>query len=134
MIQDRRKDSPRSGMATIGALIIMMGFYVFGPQETLFTNTLARLGIEYFWGSLMIAVGLIHMTSAFMPHIRLFNWFAHTVTSIVTAWTFFLMTSMGTNTPTINACLVIAIGSAITMLKDALEGVKIRGALYGDSK
>ncbi len=128
---DRRRSSPRSGMTTVGALVMMLGLYVFGPQETLFTNALAKLGIETFWGVLMIVSGAIHVSASLMPSHRLFNWFAHTLTSMVTAWTFFLMFSIGVSTPTINACLIIALGSLYTMIKDALEGVRMRELAYG---
>jgi hypothetical protein len=132
MIQDRRRHSARSGMATVGAIMVSLGSYVFQPMETLFTNTLARMEIEEFWGGLMICTGLLMMTAAFMPGRRILNWLAHAITAIVCGWTYIIMMHLGTSTPTINACLIISIASLATMLRDALEGEKIRGVLHGN--
>jgi uncharacterized membrane protein HdeD (DUF308 family) len=110
---DRRR-SANVSMIALGVFMISLGqFAAWGPQDTLFTVTLARAGIEHFWGWVMIVTGAFKIASAcgclrWMDEST--DWprssvVAHLVSGFVLLWTWVVTGLMyGLSTPTVHAC------------------------------
>ena len=122
---DRRQSRIHIHALTIAGVLICMGLYAFGPIDTWFTASLARMGIEHAWGWLMIGSGLLLSAAAVVPN-RQLRWAGHAVAMFASAWTFWLMWPTGVMTPTVSGCGVIAIVCASWMLRDALDGKRFR--------
>lgn len=127
---DRRRRQPRTGTFTVGCIILMMGLYAFGDRETVFTNALARMRIEEFWGVAMVVAGLAHVWSGLWPSC-LNVWAANWLAIIVCGWTYTLFTLKNISTPTINACGVIALCAMGTMAYNAHRNAKTRSEMRG---
>lgn len=125
MTCDRRKRHARPAMITIGALVASMGMYAFGAQDTLFTVLLARMEIEAQWGAIMILTGCLQIASGFLNN-RFIAWASNAAVMLVCGWTYLLFALHGLHTPTINNCLILAVGALYTMLKDAFDGRRVR--------
>lgn len=123
-MNDRRR-TWRTHTLTLGAVLVAMGMYAFQSFDTRFTATLAQIGVEYVWGVLMVVSGLALGVTGGASN-RFVRWLGNFSASLVCSWTFWLCWQFEVITPTAVACLVIAVGCAITMLRDALMGKRFR--------
>lgn len=122
---DRRRARLRTHTFTLGFVLVVMGCYAFSPIDTLFTQTLARLGVEDLWGAVLLASGGLLALSAASSH-KYMRWAGNAAGGFAGMWTFGLCISEGLFTPTVAACGVIGIGCIATMVRDALSGQKYR--------
>lgn len=122
---DRRRQSWRIHTVTLGAVLVVMGMYAFSPMDTMFTRTLALLGLEEVWGALMILAGLGLGFSANTTN-KYLRWCGNLGGMLVCGWTFWLCRQFGPLTPTVAATGVICLGCLATMIRDALVGKRTR--------
>jgi len=107
MTIDRRRSRQRTHTVTLGGVLVSLGAYAFGPYDTLFVS------------------GMLMVLSGFHRN-RLLSWGANAVAGLVCGWTALLFIFGGVVTPTVSACLVIAVGAFASMLRDAFEGQRMR--------
>jgi hypothetical protein len=115
---DRRR-SVNVAMLALGVFLISLGrFAVFGAHDTLFTQTLARAGIETFWGWTMILVGVFKIAAAsgFLrkldetAELPRSSVVAHLASGFVLLWTWVVCSLIyGLSTPTVDACLGVGV-------------------------
>jgi hypothetical protein len=108
-------------------MLISLGrFAAFGPVETLFTNTFARMGLDMSWGVIMIVIGIGNIAAVFMLN-RTATVVVYGITSITLLWTWFLAYFIGVvYTPTVESCLWVGIALFIGAAYEATISKKIR--------
>lgn len=123
---DRRRGA-QWGMVAVGALMIIMGrFAAFSPVDTMFTQTLSRLGLETEWGVIMIVVGSAQIATAFIP------WRAGLVavygaSGTILCWTWVMVGWLGQlSTPTVDVCLGVGIVMLIAAVSKARQSMCVR--------
>lgn len=123
---DRRR-SAQWGMVAVGVFMVSLGkFAVWGSVDTLFTQSLARLGIETAWGLVMVSAGLLQIITAFVPW-RTLLVATYGMSGIVMLWTYVLVGLIGgRTTPTIDACLGVGVVMLIAAVSKARQSVCIR--------
>ena len=132
---DRRR-SVNVPMLALGVFLISLGrFAAFGAQDTLFTQTLARAGIESFWGWTMILVGMFKVAAASgflrkldetaeLPRSSVVS---HLASGFVLLWTWIVCSLMyGLQTPTVDACLGVGVVLLIGGFVEANRSKEIR--------
>jgi len=107
-------------------MLVLGRFAAFGDRDTLFTNTLARQGLETFWGSVLILVGGAIVLTSYFRH-RGLTVLMHGVTAFVMIWTWYIAAVIGgVHTPTVELALGLGLFLAAATLAEALESVNIR--------
>ena len=124
-MRDRRKPGIRINTLTLGGVFIVMGMYAFSPFDTLFTATLARMGVEEMWGTFMLCAGTLLAISA-GGHRRYLRWAANVSGMIMGGFTFWVCWVEAFLTPTAAAMGVIAVGCLASMVRDAIAGQNYR--------
>jgi len=133
---DLRRREIRTDSATLGLVLMLMGWYAspWQPIDTLFTRVLASQGLETTWAlALMIVGGLkVWISVAVNVPIRIeSSWQSITSgTNIAIAmicwWTFLQFIEQGLMTPTVLAMGVIGAGSMATLIRDAIKKKSLR--------
>lgn len=123
---DRRRGA-QWGMVAVGVFMIQLGkFAVFSPIDTLFSQNLARIGLETEWGVIMISVGLLQIVAAFVPW-RTALVLCYGLSGLVMCWTYVIVGLAGKlSTPTVDACLGVGIVMLIAAVSKARQSVCIR--------
>ena len=124
-MNDRSQGRWRTHTITLGAVLVVMGLYAFSPFDTLFTATLARLDLETAWGTVMVGSGSLLALTAGTTH-RYMRWAGNMGGMLAGGWTWASCWNHMMLTPTVAACAVIAVGCAVTMLRDAVYGRRYR--------
>lgn len=123
---DLRRDTDW-GMCAVGVFMILLGrFAAFGVLDTRFTATLARIDMEYTWGVIMVASGILQCLAAFTPW-RAWQVYTYGWSGLVLMWTY-IMTALilGLNTPTVDACLGVGLIMLIATAAKAQQSVMVR--------
>ena len=125
-IGDRRRGA-QWGMVAVGVFMISLGkFAVWSPIDTLFSQTLGRLGLETEWGVIMIGMGALQIVTAFVPW-RTALVVCYGMSGIVLCWTYVIVGLAGKlSTPTVDACLGVGIVMLIAAVSKARQSVCIR--------
>ncbi|MEK9809112.1 MAG: hypothetical protein VW362_01595 [Candidatus Nanopelagicales bacterium] len=131
---DRRRQDIKTDALIVAGILLTMGWYAspWQPIDTLFTQSLARLGLETTWALLFSIAGTLRAYVAIMrgkaPRWACFvaNWFS----ALIGLWTGLLFIH-GPTTPTIMACWVIGVGSLVSLFRDARQQQKMRST-YGN--
>ena len=133
---DRRHQDIKPDSLIVAGILLTLGWYAspWQPLDTFFTQTLARLGLEYFWSFLFTVAGMLKLVASSWrcqcP--SLLTWCANWITAIVTLWTGFIFVAYGPLTPTTAACWVIGIGSVASLYRNARQKQRIRMGGYGN--
>lgn len=132
---DRRREI-RTDSATLGAILIVMGWYAspLQPMDTLFTRVLVAQGLETTWAVAMMVAGVLKISLSLIarpPKWLLPHWeriSAITTVSIVMIswWTFFQFAVEWLFTPTVLALGVIGCGALATLVRDAVKKRALR--------
>jgi len=132
---DRRR-SLNIAMIGLGVFMISLGrFAAFGVHDTLFTQTLARAGMEALWGWVMIAVGVFKVVAGcgllrFLdehPELPRSTVVAHLASGFVLMWTWIVCYLMyGLSTPTVDACGAVSVVLLAGAYLEAQKGKVIR--------
>ena len=114
------------GMFAVGIFMLSLArFAVFGRVNTLFTATLAHMGIETEWGLIMFASGFAQCLASFLPW-RVLQVAIYGVSGIVLIWTYVITGLLHhLATPTVDACLGIGIVMLIGAVAKAQQSVMI---------
>jgi len=130
MIKDRRCNEIRPDSIAVAGILLTFGWYAspYNPIDTLFTQTLARLGLETFWSVLFVVAGFLKMTSAIWccscPLWISFS--ANWLTAMACLWTGFMFWKMGPITPTTAACWVIGACAVLALYRNARQKQRLR--------
>jgi hypothetical protein len=133
---DRRRSEFRTDSATLGAILVVMGWFAspWQPDETLFTRVLASQGLEHVWGIVMMLTGgakiVVSLVLVPRPWIEPY-WDRIKVTTtlllvFVASWTFLHFVEAELYTPTVLALGVIAFGALATLIRDATTRKALR--------
>ena len=123
---DRRRGA-QWGMIAVGVFMISLGkFAVWSQIDTLFSQTLGRMGMETQWGIVMIAIGIVQIVTAFVPW-RTALVVTYGVSGIVLCWTYIVVGLVANlSTPTVDACLGVGVVMLIAAVSKARQSVCIR--------
>lgn len=132
---DRRR-TVQWGVLAVAVFMLVLGrFALFSPIDTLFSQSLARMGLQDSWGVVMIASGVCLAASTITPW-RLFQVLSYGVSGLVLCWTYILVGWVGKiSTPTVDACLGVGIVMLLATVSKARQSVCVRArdkaARYG---
>jgi hypothetical protein len=133
---DRRRSEFRTDSATLGAILLVMGWFAspWNGDDTLFTRVLASQGLEHAWGIIMMLTGgakiVVSLVLIPRPWIEPY-WDRIKVTTtlllvFVASWTFLHFVEAELYTPTVLALGVIAFGALATLIRDATTRKALR--------
>lgn len=132
---DRRR-SMNIAMIGLGVFMISLGrFAAFGEQDTLFTTTLSRAGMETLWGWVMIASGAFQVAAGggFLrwldehPELPRSTVVSHLASGLVLSWTWIVCYLMyGLSTPTVDACGAVSLVLLAGAYREAHQGKMVR--------
>ena len=133
---DRRRSELRTDSATLGLVLMVMGWYAspWQPMDTTFTRVLDKQGLEDWWGILLLLIGTLKVFVSVVTHRPTWlekHWrHAQKTTSLlivfISFWTFFHFVEAGLFTPTVLAMGVIGAGTLATMIRDAITKKSLR--------
>ena len=140
---DRRRSEFRTDSATLGAILVVMGWFAspWQPDDTLFTRVLSAHGLEHVWGIVMMLTGgakivvslVIKPRPSILPYWDRIKVTTTLLLVFVSSWTFLHFVEAALYTPTVLALGVIAIGALATLIRDATtrRGLRCRYGRYG---
>ena len=133
---DRRRSEFRTDSATLGMILVVMGYFAspWQPDDTLFTRVLSEQGMEHVWGIVMMLTGAAKITVSLVMEPRpsiLPYWDRIKVTTtlllvFVSSWTFLHFVEAAIYTPTVLALGVIAFGALATLIRDSTTKKALR--------
>lgn len=114
-------------MIAVGLMMVSMGRYaIFGSYETLFTSTLARLGVESMWGFVLITVGGLNLVAVFIRN-RTLIVATYGISAIALFWTWVIAYLIGgIYTPTVENCLWVGCALLVGTAYEANTSKQIR--------